>query len=226
VTGLVHHPAQLAAHAERAGLAGILAPHRLPELPDTAHLARSSRVDAIEPIEDVWQERRWYALAGVSDSDVDGPVSLRDGNVNATAWRRDIERLAARPNVNCKISGTIARVPKQWSADDLAPIINNCLEKDRELRYQSAADLRADVKHGRFVAFAFANHHAPAHRHRVHYFPHCLDSHMIGKLSVTLSHCSCCRDRRGLGYAQEIQRQLALCPQVVTHSFQGLLVRK
>jgi predicted TIM-barrel fold metal-dependent hydrolase len=45
-----------------------------------------------------------------------------------TAWRRDIERLAARPNVICKISGIIARVPKQWSADDLAPIINYCLD--------------------------------------------------------------------------------------------------
>src|SRR4029078_7514007 len=28
----------------------------------------------------------------------------------------------------------------------LQDIINNCLEKDRELRYQSAADLRADLK--------------------------------------------------------------------------------
>jgi L-fuconolactonase len=45
-----------------------------------------------------------------------------------TAWRRDMERLAARPNVICKISGIIARVPKQWSADDLAPIINHCLD--------------------------------------------------------------------------------------------------
>jgi L-fuconolactonase len=47
---------------------------------------------------------------------------------DASAWRRDIERLAARPNVICKISGIVARVPKQWSADDLAPIINHCLD--------------------------------------------------------------------------------------------------
>ena len=47
---------------------------------------------------------------------------------DASAWRHEIERLAARPNVICKISGIIARVPKQWSADDLAPIINHCLD--------------------------------------------------------------------------------------------------
>jgi L-fuconolactonase len=47
---------------------------------------------------------------------------------DADDWRRDIERLAARPNVICKISGIVARVPKQWSADELAPIVNHCLD--------------------------------------------------------------------------------------------------
>ena len=45
----------------------------------------------------------------------------------ADAWRRDMETLAKRKNVICKISGIVARVPKQWSADDLAPIVNHCL---------------------------------------------------------------------------------------------------
>lgn len=44
------------------------------------------------------------------------------------AWKRDIGRLAAQENVICKISGIIARVPKEWSADDLAPIVNHCLD--------------------------------------------------------------------------------------------------
>lgn len=47
---------------------------------------------------------------------------------DADGWRRDMERLAARPNVICKISGIVARVPKEWSAADLAPIVNHCLD--------------------------------------------------------------------------------------------------
>lgn len=43
-------------------------------------------------------------------------------------WKRDIESLAAQKNIICKISGIIARVPKEWSAGDLAPIVNHCLD--------------------------------------------------------------------------------------------------
>ena len=34
----------------------------------------------------------------------------------ADGWRRDIEGLAKRPNVICKISGIVARAPKGWRA--------------------------------------------------------------------------------------------------------------
>jgi predicted TIM-barrel fold metal-dependent hydrolase len=44
-------------------------------------------------------------------------------------WKRDIESLAKRPNVICKISGIVARARAQaWSAEDLAPIVNHCLD--------------------------------------------------------------------------------------------------
>lgn len=43
-------------------------------------------------------------------------------------WKRDLEKLAKLDNVCCKISGIIARAPKDWSADDLAPAINYCLD--------------------------------------------------------------------------------------------------
>ena len=44
-------------------------------------------------------------------------------------WRRDIAELAKRDRVICKISGIVARAPKHtWTADDLAPIVNHCLD--------------------------------------------------------------------------------------------------
>jgi L-fuconolactonase len=45
-------------------------------------------------------------------------------------WRRDIGRLAARKNVVCKISGIVVRAtPNHWTADDLAPLVNHCLDE-------------------------------------------------------------------------------------------------
>ena len=46
----------------------------------------------------------------------------------ADAWRRDIELLASKKSAICKISGIVARVPKEWSAEDLAPLVNHCLD--------------------------------------------------------------------------------------------------
>ena len=44
------------------------------------------------------------------------------------AWKRSMEGLARRPNVVCKISGIVARARKGWTADDLAPVVNHCLD--------------------------------------------------------------------------------------------------
>ncbi|MCH8048378.1 MAG: amidohydrolase family protein, partial [Planctomycetes bacterium] len=47
----------------------------------------------------------------------------------ADPWRRDMAALAKQENVICKISGIVARAPKDdWKSDDLAPIINHCLD--------------------------------------------------------------------------------------------------
>lgn len=43
-------------------------------------------------------------------------------------WKRDIEQLAKRENIVCKISGIIARAPQDWTTEDLAPAINFCLD--------------------------------------------------------------------------------------------------
>lgn len=48
----------------------------------------------------------------------------------ADQWRGAMEQLAKRKNVVCKISGIVARAPKDnWTPDDLAPIIDHCLDQ-------------------------------------------------------------------------------------------------
>jgi L-fuconolactonase len=45
-------------------------------------------------------------------------------------WRRDMAALATREHVVCKISGVVARAPQpNWTADDLAPVVNFCLDQ-------------------------------------------------------------------------------------------------
>jgi len=56
-------------------------------------------------------------------------------------WRRGISELAKRDRVVCKISGIVARAPKgTWNADDLAPIINHCLDVFGPDRVMFASD--------------------------------------------------------------------------------------
>lgn len=46
----------------------------------------------------------------------------------AQGWKDAISALAAQNNVVCKISGIVARAPEGWTAQDLAPTINHCLD--------------------------------------------------------------------------------------------------
>ena len=56
-------------------------------------------------------------------------------------WRRDIGQIARRPNVVCKISGIVARAtPGSWTPDDLAPIVNHCLDQFGPDRVLFASD--------------------------------------------------------------------------------------
>jgi predicted TIM-barrel fold metal-dependent hydrolase len=60
------------------------------------------------------------------------PKSFRRGVTNPPhdpdAWRRSIEALAKRPHTICKISGIVASAPEGWEPEDLAPIVNHCLD--------------------------------------------------------------------------------------------------
>ncbi len=53
----------------------------------------------------------------------------RQARHDADAWRRDMQALAQRKNTICKISGIVSAMEKgQWTAADLAPPINHCLD--------------------------------------------------------------------------------------------------
>ena len=62
----------------------------------------------------------------------DSVVSVQDENDpfahSKQQWLDDISALAERANVVCKISGIVARAPEVWTAADLAPTINHCLD--------------------------------------------------------------------------------------------------
>ena len=57
----------------------------------------------------------------------DRPADSAPGH-DADSWRRAIDDLATLPNVSCKISGIVARVRSGWVPDDLAPIVDHCLD--------------------------------------------------------------------------------------------------
>jgi L-fuconolactonase len=66
---------------------------------------------------------------GNADPVAFGPgVGGRAPEHDPDAWRRDLQALAKRPNVICKISGIVARAPEAWKPDHLAPIVNHCLD--------------------------------------------------------------------------------------------------
>jgi L-fuconolactonase len=58
----------------------------------------------------------------------------------AGQWWRDIATLAQRKQVVCKISGIVASAPEDWTPDDLAPIINRCIDVFGPDRVMFASD--------------------------------------------------------------------------------------
>jgi len=58
-----------------------------------------------------------------------GRVAPRPAQHSPDQWRQDIDKLAAKRNIICKISGLVDNVPGHpLTADDLAPAVNHCLD--------------------------------------------------------------------------------------------------
>jgi L-fuconolactonase len=57
------------------------------------------------------------------------PVHAKHGDVpDRTQWKRDLEQLARRKNLMCKVSGMVNTAKKGWTPDDLSPIVNHVLD--------------------------------------------------------------------------------------------------
>jgi len=57
------------------------------------------------------------------------PVHAAGGAApDRTGWRRDMEQLARRKNLVCKVSGLVNTAKKGWKPDDLAPIVDHVLD--------------------------------------------------------------------------------------------------
>jgi L-fuconolactonase len=59
---------------------------------------------------------------------------------DAEQWKRDIGELAQRKHVVCKISGIVASAPERWGPEDLAPIVNHCINVFGPDRVMFASD--------------------------------------------------------------------------------------
>ncbi|MDA0813254.1 MAG: amidohydrolase family protein [Verrucomicrobia bacterium] len=79
-------------------------------------------------------------------------------------WKDDMGRLASLDNVVCKISGIIARAPKGWSADHLAPIINLCLDEFSKDRVVFGSDWPVCLLGGPLKAWVTALHEVISNR--------------------------------------------------------------
>ncbi|MEE2615659.1 MAG: amidohydrolase family protein [Verrucomicrobiota bacterium] len=63
--------------------------------------------------------------AYLSETQREGATPMHE----AKPWEEAMSHLADQPNTVCKISGIVAHTTKNWSAAQLAPIINHCLDR-------------------------------------------------------------------------------------------------
>ena len=87
-------------------------------------------------------------------------------------WRRDMQQIARHKNVVCKISGIVSQlVPGKWTPDDLAPIVNDCLDTFGPERVMFAGDWPvypgASLRPWVEALKAIVGHRSPADQHRL-----------------------------------------------------------
>jgi predicted TIM-barrel fold metal-dependent hydrolase len=85
------------------------------------------------------------------------PADQRDkASHDAEAWKRDMDALARRANVICKISGIVAGAPEKWTPGDLKPIVDHCLDTFGPDRVVFGGDWPVCLKRARLIEWVDA----------------------------------------------------------------------
>jgi L-fuconolactonase len=58
----------------------------------------------------------------------------------AKPWEEAMSQLADQPNTVCKISGIVAHTTNNWPVEQLAPVINHCLDRFGQDRVMFGGD--------------------------------------------------------------------------------------
>ncbi len=95
---------------------------------------------------------KWFGTAGKNEA-------------ASRQWQRDVELLAKRANVVCKISGIVSSMPKgRWKPEELAPVVDHCLDTFGPDRVIFASDWPVCTLGGTLRAWVEALQQIVAHR--------------------------------------------------------------
>lgn len=115
--------------------------------------------DAVELVTRCPETRFIVDHCGNADPKAFLPAARRGGATpshDPDLWRRAMADLGQAPNTICKISGIVAQAPKpEWTPDDLAPIVNHCLDSFGPERVVFGGDwpvCRAGAELGQWIA--------------------------------------------------------------------------
>ena len=84
------------------------------------------------------------------------------------------------------------------------------VDGDVDLRAAAVADLLAVEEHRRLVLLAFADHDDAVHPNRVEHEPHRVDRRRVGLLLLAPPDPAGGRERRGLGDADQLEREISI----------------
>lgn len=86
--------------------------------------------DAVKLVDQCPGTRFVLDHCGNADPNLFADTGVNEAGIRSREqWKRDISALSQRKNLVCKISGIVARAkPGAWGPDDLAPVINHCLD--------------------------------------------------------------------------------------------------